>query len=371
VPSADVDVLVIGGGAAGLSTAAALARRGVRAIVLEQDREIGARWAGRYERLHLHTVRRYSGLAYHPLPRELPRYVSKDEFAEYLRGYAERFHLDVRLGERVEKVVPAASGWSVVTANGAWRSKVVVLATGAHDRPVLPAWPGLDGFQGRLLHSSEYRSGREFANLDVLVVGLGNSGAEIAADLVEQGAGRTAVAVRKTPPITPRELMAVPVQLFGIALARLPARLVDRVGTVLRRIGTGDLTPYGLGSADWGPFVTQRPPLIDVGFLEHLKRGHIEVLPAVSGFTSSGVIFADGRTERFDVVVAATGFRHALSELLDLPDPVASIYPGLYLIGYRDSIRGALFEIDRDSRRVAQSIAEFLAADRELTGSPA
>jgi putative flavoprotein involved in K+ transport len=353
---------VIGGGAAGLSTAGALSHLGVRAVVLEQDGEIGARWASRYERLHLHTVRRYSGLAHFPLSKALPRYVSKDQFAGYLREYAQHFGLDVRLAQTVQKIVPAPGGWCVANADGDWQSKVVVLATGAHDRPVIPPWPGVDGYDGRLLHSSDYRSGREYANLSVLVVGIGNSGAEIAADLVEQGAARTAVSVRTTPPITRRELMGVPVQMFGIALARFPARPVDAAGKVLRRIGTGDLTPYGLGNAEWGPFAACRPPLIDVGFLDHLKGGRIDVLPAVAGFADGAVVFADERAERFDVVIAATGFRNALTELLDLPDPLASSHPGLYFIGYRDSVRGALFEIDRDSRRIAHEIAGALAA---------
>ena len=358
-------MLVIGGGAAGLSTAGALARRGVRAVVLERDEQIGARWAGRYERLHLHTVRRFSGLAHFPLAGHLPRYVSKDQYAAYLREYAEHFDLDVRLGQSVEGVVPAAGGWAVTTARGDWHAQVVVLATGAHDLPVIPTWPGGDGYSGRLLHSSEYRSGREFAGLDVLVVGLGNSGAEIAADLVEQGATRTAVSVRTTPPITRRELMGVPVQMFGIALAGFPSGIVDAAGTVLRRVGTGDLSSYGLGNADWGPFASRRPPLIDVGFLDHLKRGRIDVLPAVSGFTDSAVTFAEGRSERFDVVIAATGFRSGLPELLQVPEtlngdgrPRADVTrPGLYFIGYRDSVRGALFEIDRDSRRIAHEVA--------------
>jgi putative flavoprotein involved in K+ transport len=141
---------------------------------------------------------------------------------------------------------------------------------------------------------------------------------------------------------------------------------VDAAGTVLRRIGTGNLKPYGLGDADWGPFAACRPPLIDVGFLDHLKRGSIDVLPAVVGFTNEGVTFADGRTERFDTVIAATGFRNALPELVDLPDPLATTYPGLYLIGFRDSVRGALFEIDKDSRRLAREISASLTAGAPL-----
>ena len=95
----EIKVVVVGAGPAGLSTAGALERLGVRCVVLERDAEIGSRWTNRYSRLRLHTVRRFSGLAHYPLPRELPRYVTKDEFAAYLRDYATRLGLDVHVGQ--------------------------------------------------------------------------------------------------------------------------------------------------------------------------------------------------------------------------------------------------------------------------------
>lgn len=87
-------VIVVGGGASGLSAAAALSRRGIDAVVLEHDRELGGTWARRYDRLHLHTVRQFSGLAYFPIPRSYPAYLSRDEVVEYLREYARHFGLD-------------------------------------------------------------------------------------------------------------------------------------------------------------------------------------------------------------------------------------------------------------------------------------
>lgn len=366
-------VVVVGGGAAGLSTAGALARRGVDALVLERGKRIGESWAGRYERLHLHTIRRFSGLAHAGIPRRYPRYLSKDEYAAYLGQYAERLELRVALGEPVAAIGP---GWEIETSQRTLRAEVVVVATGHYLEPRVPAWDGLDTFRGRLLHSGEYRSGRELAGQRVVVVGLGNSGAEIATDLVEQGAASVSVAVRTTPPIVTRELFGLmPVQLFGIALMPLGMpRLVDRIGARLRRRAVGDLSPYGLSEAAWGPFTARRPAVIDVGFLEVLKAGRVTVRPALVGLTPNAVEYADGSSEEVDAVVAATGFDTGLARLLaDVPgvvgedgQPLArsgapTAAPGLYFIGFDETIRGHLFEARRESKRIARAIQRRLS----------
>ena len=353
------DVVVVGAGPAGLSTSAALRRLGIAATILEQHPEVGTRWANRYERLRLHTVRRFSGLAHTPLPSTLPRFVPKDDFARYLREYATQNALDVRTGAEVSVVRRLPDGWSVETGDGAWESRAVVVATGKYDRPVVPDWPGRESFRGRLVHSDEYRSAEEYRGLDVLVVGLGNTGAEIAAELAETGAARrVAVAIRTPPPITRRQIAGLPVQYLGIAGSVLPERVGDRLATVLRKVGTGDLTKYGIGAAEWGPFSARRPPVIDVGFLKQLKAGAIEVVPAVERVEPDAVVLAGGRTERFDAVIAATGYRTALPDLLG-DEPVAA--DGLHLVGFTESIRGGLYEIRHESVRVAERIARALA----------
>jgi putative flavoprotein involved in K+ transport len=363
------EVVVVGAGASGLAVAAALKRRGGEPVVLERDETVGATWERRYDRLHLHMVRRFSGLPYHPLPRTLPRYVSKDEYARYLSGYASRLGLDVRRGRPVERIRRDDGGWIVEAGGEPIRARAVVVATGRHNVPRLPDWPGSQAFQGRLLHSVDYRSGREFSGKRVLVVGLGNSGAEIAADLVEQGA-TASVAVRSTPPITSREIAGIPVQIFGLVLHAFPARLVDRVGKTLRRVGTGDLRPYGLGAEDWGPFGARRPPVIDVGFLEQLKAGRVRVLPELVDLTPTGARFAGGGEEDFDVIVAATGFTSGLERLVDAPGalderghPLGTSAPsaGLYFAGYAETPRGQLFEANRAAPHLAAEILGFLA----------
>lgn len=381
-------IAIIGAGAAGLSAAAALKTRGCEAIVFDKDERIGGTWSRRYERLSLHTVRRFSGLAHYGVPSAYPKYIPKDLFAQYLQEYAARFRLDVRLGQRVRKVRSRRDSllWEVETDGGIWRVWVVIIATGHYNERVLPRWLGIGDFGGRLLHSAEYDSGARFAGERALVIGIGNSGAEIAADLVEQGASYVAISVRTPPPIMPRDLFGlVPVQLLGIALTPVPApRLLDRVGAVVRRIGVGDLRPYGLGEAAWGPFTARRPAVIDVGFLESLKRGRIQVRPNVSRFTPNGVAFTDGSDDDFDVVIAATGFETGLKELLDVPGAVGddgqprfrsgrpTAFEGLYFMGFDETVRGHLFEAKRESKRLARIVSNYLEQSSDLaTQTPA
>jgi putative flavoprotein involved in K+ transport len=143
-----------------------------------------------------------------------------------------------------------------------WHASAVVVATGRYAEPLVPEWAARHRFGGRLLYAAEFRSGADLSDKRVLVVGLGNSGAEIAAELTEHAAA-VAVSVRSTPPIARRQIAGIPLQALGIALAPLPPGPVDRAGALLRRLSVGDLRPYGLGEAAWGPFSARRPPVID------------------------------------------------------------------------------------------------------------
>jgi putative flavoprotein involved in K+ transport len=357
-------VVIVGAGPAGLGVAGALAERGIAARVLERDHAIGARWRGRYDRLRLHTVRSFSGLPGEPIPRRCTRYVAKDDYADYLERYVRRLRLDVRLGIDVRQVSANGDGWWLEANEASLRSASVVVATGRYDRPWMPDWPGRSTFRGVLQHAAEFRRGWDLRGQRVLVVGLGNSGAEIAAELTEHAAS-VAVSVRTTPPIARRQVGGVPLQLLGIALAPLPAGPVDGVGALLRRMSVGDLGAYGLGRAAWGPFAARRPPVIDAGFLTALRAGRLRVVPAVVAVTEDGVVLENGVEERFDAIVAATGYRTSLDDLVDVPGVLTadgvprSTRPreGLYFVGFRDSVRGQLFEASREARRVAADLA--------------
>ena len=367
--SPDAEVVVVGAGASGLSAAACLARRGLPPVVLHRDDRVGATWRGRYDRLHLHTTRRFSGLPLHPIPRSYGRFVAKDDYARYLEDYAEHLGLDVRGGVSVKAIRRADGGWTVEAEAGRWDCRAVVVATGRHRRKVLPGVPGAEAFGGPLLHSADYRSGRTFAGQKVLVVGIGNSGAEIAADLVEQGARGVEIAVRSSPPIVSREVAGIPVQVFGILLSPLPAGAVDRAAARMRRLALGDLAPFGLEPPAWGSFSERRPAVIDVGFVRELKARRVRVRPAVLRFRPGGVVFADGTEEDYDAVVAATGFRTGLEELLDVPGaldesglPREGASPaGLFFAGFTETVRGQLYEANKAAGGLAAAVDVFLS----------
>jgi len=374
----DIEIVIVGGGPAGLSTAGALKSIGLEAVVLDKDDHIGGSWVRRYERLHLHTVRAFSGLAHFPIPRHFPKYISKDLYAQYLQDYAKHFDLKCILNSPVRKVRAADDGHAhnliVETEGETWRSRVVVVATGQFGVPVLPNWSGLEEYQGHVIHSVRYKTGREYAGQRVLVTGVGNSGAEIAADLAEQGASFVAISIRTPPPVVPRDLLGTPVQVFGILMSRLPPRLADRIGYTLARIAMGDLTRYGLRQPAWLPFTAKRIPIIDVGLIKEVKNGQVKVRPNIARFTRTGVVYEDGQEEAFDVVVAATGFTTGLDQLLEVPGMLDAKglprYPqgqptaqsGLFFMGYVESHRGHLYEANLASRRLAKIVEKYLSS---------
>jgi putative flavoprotein involved in K+ transport len=369
--------VVVGGGASGLSAAAALTRRGIDVVVLEQDAEVGATWTRRYDRLHLHTVRGFSGLAHFPIPRRYPTYLSRDDFAAYLNEYARHFDLRVVTGATVQKIRSQASplaGWAAETTSGdAWQGRVVVIATGPYRRPILPSWTGRESYRGRLVHSVHYSNAAPYVGQRVLVVGAGNSGAEIATDLADNGAAYVAVSVRTPPAIVPRDPFGFPVQRTSLVLSLLPAAIANRLGRATARLVLGDLTRYGMPRGTFAPYTTRRVPLIDVGFVDALKRGRVRIKPALERLTSTDAVFADGTSEPFDAIIAATGFTTGLESLIDAPGALDDLgeprgssgeptaHPGLYFIGFTRSPRGHLFEANRASRRLAKNVARYLA----------
>ena len=374
-------VIVVGGGASGLSAAASLTRRGIDAVVLERDREIGGSWARRYDRLRLHTVRGFSGLAHFPIPDRYPTYLTRDDYVAYLKEYARHFQLRVVTSTAVTKISPRRPTpleWTVETRSPArldtWHGRVVVIATGQYQKPFVPQWPGRDEYVGRLTHSVKYTNAATYVGQRVLVVGAGNSGAEIATDLIDHGAACVAVSVRTSPPIVPRDPFGMPVQRTSLLLSELPPAIANRIGWATARIVLGDLTRYGMPKGDFAPYTTKRVPLIDVGFVDALKQARITIRPSVVRLTQTDAVFADGTSEPFDAIIAATGFSTGLESIIDVPgvldagneprgtsgEPTA--HPGLYFIGFTHSLRGHLFEANRASRRLARNVAQYLTS---------
>ncbi|MFF4168700.1 flavin-containing monooxygenase [Streptomyces sp. NPDC001744] len=371
-------VYVVGGGPGGLAVAAALRGRGVRAVVLEKSDAVGASWRTHYDRLRLHTTRRLSGLPGLKVPRSFGRWVARADVVRYLEAYAEKHELEVVTGVEVFGVERSGGDW-VLHATGGRRltGSAVVVATGYNHTPYLPEWPGRETYGGELGHARAYRNPGPYEGKDVLVVGAGNTGAEIAADLAGGGAARVRLAVRTVPHIVRRTTLGWPAQRTGILVRRLPVAVVDRLGALMARAAAPDLTAYGLPRPDSGLATRQRQgaiPVQDVGLVDAVRAGKVEIVAAVEGFAGDDVLLADGTRITPDAVIAATGYRRALEPLVghlgvldDRGRPVVHgarcprEAPGLYFTGFTNPISGMLRELAIDAERIARAIARRAA----------
>jgi putative flavoprotein involved in K+ transport len=361
------DVVIVGAGPAGLAAAATLRARGIDATIIERG-QVGEPWRTRYNRLHLHTIRSLSHLPGYRIPREFGRWVARDQFVQYLEQYAAHHRLEPRFGVEATRIDRVDGHWSVSTTAGTIPARVVVIATGLTRLPHLPRWPGT--FDGLLVHSVDYRNPRPYHDQDVLIVGAGNSGTEIAVDLAEGGARRVRIAVRTPPNILRRNVKGFPTQLLGIVFRRLPPRMLDPLFYGLERATVPDLSSYGLRRprAPFSQFRrTGTVPIFDVGFIDAVRRSLIEVVPGVTAFDGQEVVLADGSRVSPDAVVAATGYQPGLEPLVGhlttigehgIPSPQSR----LHFIGMRIPISGFLHEVCLDARQIAKDVARELGA---------
>ncbi|WP_030317764.1 flavin-containing monooxygenase [Streptomyces sp. NRRL B-3229] len=379
--TADHPVYVVGGGPAGLSVAYALRTRGIRAVVLEKSEHVGASWRRHYDRLHLHTTRRLSALPGLPMPRRFGRWVSRDDVVRYLEKYAEHHELETVTGVEVSRIerTPDGTGWLLHATGGReLTGAAVVVATGWNHTPLLPEWPGREEFKGELRHAGEYRNPGPYAGRDVLVVGVGNTGAEIAVDLVEGGAARVRLSVRTAPHIVRRSTAGWAAQYTGVLVRRLPVGLVDRLARPLAKLSVPDLSAHGLPRPDTGLYSRAKEgaiPVQDVGLIDAIRKGRIEVVAAVEGFEGDEVLLADGTRITPDAVIAATGYARSLDGLvghLDVLDgrggPVVNgarvpkNAPGLYFSGFVTPISGTFREVALDAERIAKAVEKAAKA---------
>lgn len=412
-------VVVVGAGPAGLAVTAELARRGVEVVVLEAGRQPGTAWRRHAPWLRLHTTRRDSSLPGLPMP-EGEEYPGRDEYADYLRRYAEGLDADLRFGRPVGSVSPLPSGgWRIEIGDGgaaggaeALRARHLVLAVGFNRRPVRPGLPGEEDFGGPVAHASRWRrvvrqlggeipaasraagaaaspSGslrghpRGLAGRRVLVAGLGNSGADLVAALAAGGA-EVAVSVRGPVHLVPLELAGVnwrtwyrlvPGALFALGRLggtrgrRWAARGAAAFWCRVAGHAFGDLEERGLALQRPDELVAHwraaRPPLTGGPFVGLLRRGELAVLPELVGLAPGRACLAGGADYRCDAVLLATGYRPALEDLV----PAELLTPSGGAAPLVDPLPEAppglwlcgfppeLVRIRRRARRIARSIA--------------
>jgi putative flavoprotein involved in K+ transport len=323
-----IDTVVIGGGQAGLSLGYQLSRRGVPFVILEANGRIGDSWRQRWDSLRLFTPARFDGLDGMPFPAAPHTFPTKDEMADYLEAYAARFSLPVRTGTRVERLSRGEGGLLVTAGHRRILARNVVVAMADFQRPRVPEFASeLD--RGIVqLHSSGYRSPAQLQPGPVLIVGLGNSGAEIARELVRTG---------HETYLSGTEAGEVPFRMEGLAARLFLAKLLFRV--VFFRLLRLDTT---LGRRAHGKVHGRAAPLIRVKTRDLAKDGVIRVA-RTAGVRSGRPLLEDGRVLDVANVVWATGYVPGFS-WIDLPvfnergEPVhtrgvAAAEPGLSFLG--------------------------------------
>ncbi|MEU8031357.1 NAD(P)/FAD-dependent oxidoreductase [Streptomyces sp. NPDC049099] len=367
--------IVIGAGPHGLAAAALLNRSGEPTVILERSDRVGASWAQRYDHLRLHTTPGTSKLPGLPVPRQAGPWVSRDDYVRYLEHYVAHHRLDVRVNTEVQRIERAEPGsrarWLVHTADGLVPAGAVVVATGRCHTPDTPRWPGRSTFTGTLLHSAHYRSPAPYRGRDVLVVGAGNSGTEIASVLAGAGAERVRISVRTPPNILPRS--SARWHAAGRLTEVLPLAWRDRTSLLTQRLAVPDLTSRGLPRPRTGLYTRNVRegvnPVLDHGFVDAVLSGRVEPVAAVQAFDGPDVVLTDGTRLRPDTVIAATGFRSDLHDLVgalgvldDAGQPLAVggqshlTAPCLYFTGYTNPLTGVLRQAGIEARAIAHAL---------------
>jgi cation diffusion facilitator CzcD-associated flavoprotein CzcO len=354
MPVATRDVLVVGGGQSALAVGYYLRRSGLTyALLDEQDRPGGA-WARAWPSLRLFSPAQWSSLPGWMMPRGADEYPTRDEVVAYLAEYERRYALEIVRPIRVQAVRRESGeddhALRVDTDRGPWRARAVVSASGSWARPVIPALPGAEAFGGRTLHSAHYAGPHAFAGRRVVVVGGGNSGAQIAADLADTAdvTWATLAPPRFLPPEVDGRV------LFEQATARYRALQTGRTPDPPRSLGDIVLVASVRAAR---------------------QRGALVAVPMFTRFTRTGVVWPDGRETSADAVIWATGFRPALEHLeplgvvdergtVTVQGMRAAAEPRVWLVGYGEwtgFASATLVGVGRSARAAVDEIVAALA----------
>ena len=347
------EVVVIGGGQAGLAVSYYLRRSGLSYVILDAQQGPGGAWLHGWRSLTLFSPARWSSLPGWIMPGGASEYPGRDAVLAYMSAYEQRYGLSVARPVRVRSVRARSDHLEVVSDSGIWQGQAVVSATGTWEEPYIPPYPGRELFGGTQLHSAHYISPEPFRGKRVLVVGGGNSGAQILAEL-SLLADVTWV-TRRPPQFMPDDVDGR--YLFDLATRKNLAEQRSDSDS-LREVVTTNL-----GN------IVMVPPV-----REARERGVLRSVPPFDRFTEAGVVWPDGREERIDAVVWCTGFKPVLDHL----DPLGVIeadghvevvgtrsvrQPRLWLVGYGDwtgYASATLIGVGRTARSTVEEMMGFL-----------
>ncbi|KAL3517760.1 hypothetical protein ACH5RR_020349 [Cinchona calisaya] len=378
--------VIVGAGPSGLAVGACLKEQGIPFVILEKADCIASLWQKRtYDRLKLHLPKQFCQLPLFPFPDHYPEYPTKKQFIDYLESYAHHFEISPQFNECVQsaKYDEACGLWRVKTVSSNHGSEVeyicqwLVVATGENAERVVPDIDGLKQFKGEVLHACDYKSGEKFCGKKVLVVGCGNSGMEVSLDLCNHEA-QPSMVVRSSVHVLPREIFGKSTfELAMFMLKWIPLWLVDKILLVLAWFILGNIEKYGIKRPSVGPLLLKntrgKTPVLDIGALEKIRSGEINVVPEIKRFSCGMVEFVDGEMLEIDAVVLATGYCSNVpywlqeTEFFSKDGFSKSPFPdgwkgkeGLYAVGF--SKRG-LSGASAEAMKIAQDIGKVWKED--------
>jgi putative flavoprotein involved in K+ transport len=370
------DAVVIGAGPAGLAVARELDHQhGIKALVLDRAAAPAISWRTRYDSFRLNTTGFLSHLPGQRIPLNAGRWPTKEDMVRYFDRYVQRQNIALRLGCEVHRVDRAGGVWQLDTSSGEIRTPAIVLATGNYSAPTVPAWPGLSRFNGQVVHSGDFINAWPYRGRDVLVVGAGNSAADIAVQLANDGARRIWLAVRTPPHLVRRAIGPFPSDIFLELFSRVPARMIDPLIARMNRLMWGDLSAYGFRRPPLGLKATVeqrgRIPTLADELIGLVRVGRVEVVGAVKAVESDVVILAAGTSIAPQVIIAATGFGTDLDGLVghlgvldEHGNPcggfASHVGDGMFAIGYGIPPNGPLRAIRLNATPLAAEVAVYL-----------
>jgi dimethylaniline monooxygenase (N-oxide forming) len=356
----DTEACVVGAGPAGLAAAKALVDRDIPFRWFEKGSMVGGLWridndngaAVAYQTLHLNSSRTRTQFPSFPMPADWPDFPSHELVARYFQEFADHFGLTERVTFDAEVTAvdplsgpgePGANGWRVTTATGETVTcRAVLVANGHHSCPRVPELAG--EFTGTAFHSSAYREPSVFTDRDVLVVGVGNSGMDIACDAARV-ARRVLLATRHGVHVIPKYVFGKPLDLIGGPVtAYVPFRVERAMNEVLLRLAVGRPEDRGLPKPDHR--LLGAHPTVSSELLDRVGHGDITMKPGPVALEGDAVRFSDGSVEPVDVLVYATGYDIALPflapEVFDATGNRMDLYlrvvapdrPGLFFLGF-------------------------------------
>ncbi|MBZ9729274.1 ArsO family NAD(P)H-dependent flavin-containing monooxygenase [Salegentibacter sp. JZCK2] len=344
------DVIIIGGGQSGLACAYYLRRTELNYLILDEQENCGGAWQKTWDSLRLFSPADHSSLPGWLMPKTKDGFPPKDHVINYLCKYEERYDFPVERPVTVENVEKESDIFMIKTSAGSFSAKTIISATGTWKAPFIPKIKGIDVFRGKQLHSAIYRNPDNLKNKNVLIVGEGNSGAQILAEVSK--VANTSWATLKDPEYLPDDVDGR--VLFDVATAKYKA---EKEGKKF------DPKDYNLGN------IVMVPPV-----KEARERGVLNSKGSFKEFTEDGVIWKDGSKEEFDVVIWCTGFHYATDHLDNITetDPKGKIETegtkaknteGLWLVGYggwTGYASATLIGVGRSARSTVKDLTNFL-----------